>query len=114
MKTQSNVVQLKICPKSPRPARLGGQTNVRRRDQNEKTTQLIYAHLPPAIVLATEQHLRAQTNIEQRARELWFTQGCQPGGALGYWIRAECEVVQQLCQALLNRNPGREETGLVS
>jgi len=114
MKTQSNLIQRRMRRKSARPARPYGKARARQRDQNENATQLIYAHLPPAIVLATEQHLRAQTNIEQRARELWFAQGRRPGNALGDWIRSECEVVQQLCQALLNRNPGRAETGLVS
>jgi hypothetical protein len=114
MKAQFNAVQRRVCRKSPRQARLEGQTNARQRDQNEDATQLIYVHLPPAVVLATEQHLRAQTHIEQRAHELWFAQGCRPGGALGDWIRAECEVVQKLCQALLSRNHREPETGLVS
>ncbi len=114
MKAQSNPVQRRMCRKSLRQAQLDGQTNKRQRDQNEDTAQLIYAHLPPAVVLAAEQHLRAQTNIEQRAHELWFTQGCRPGGALGDWIRAECEVVQKLCQALLGRNTREPKTSLVS
>jgi hypothetical protein len=113
MTTQSNLDQRRMCRKSPRLARLDGQTNARQRDQSKDTTQLIYAHLPPAVVLATEQHLRAQTKIEQRARELWFNQGCLPGNALGDWIRAEYDVVQQLCQALLGRNHREPETGLV-
>jgi len=77
------------------------------RDRHEATIQLIYAHLPPVMVLATEQHLRAQTNIEQRAHQLWFARDCGPGCALDDWVRAECEVVQKLCQALLGRNTGQ-------
>ena len=84
------------------------------RERNEDNTQLIYVHLPPAVVLATEQHLRAQTNIEQRAHEIWFTQGCRPGSALGDWLRAEYEVAQKLCQALLCRNHRESETGFAS
>ena len=114
MKTQFNPVLRRTCRKSSRPARLDGRTKAQQREPNEHTVQLIYAHLPPAVVLAAEQHLRAQTNIEQRAHELWFAQGCRPGGALGDWIRAECEVVQNLCQALLNRNHREPETELVS
>ena len=114
MKSQSNPVRRRVCRKIHRQTRPDGRTNARQRDQNEDAALLIYAHLPPAVVLATEQHLRVQTNIEQRARELWFAQGCRPGGTLGDWIRAECEVVQQLCQALLDRNHREPETGLVS
>lgn len=114
MKTQFKTVQKRMCRKFPRQPRLDGQINVRQGEQNEDTMQLIYAHLPPAIVLATEQHLRAQTNIEQRAHELWFAQGCRPGGALGDWIRAECEVVQHLCQALLSRKAREPEPAPVS
>jgi hypothetical protein len=114
MKSQFNPVQRRMCRKSPSQARLDGRAKAQQRDRREATIQLIYAHLPPAVVLAAEQHLRAKTNIEQRARELWFTQGCRPGGALGDWIRAECEVVQKLCQALLNRNTREPETSLVS
>ena len=114
MKTQLNPVLRRTCRKSPRQARMDGRTKAQQREPHENTVQLIYAHIPPAVVLATEQHLRAQTNIEQRANELWFTQGCRPGSELGDWIRAEYEVVQNLCQALLNRNHGKAETGLVS
>jgi hypothetical protein len=62
--------------------------------------QLVYACLPPVMVLAMEQHLRAQTRIEQRAQELWFAGG--GGNALADWLRAESEVVQNLCYALLH------------
>jgi hypothetical protein len=114
MNAQFNPAQRRVCRKSSRQARFDDRSKAQRRNRHEDTVQLIYAHLPPAVVLATEQHLRAQTNIEQRAHQLWFAQGRRPGGALGDWIRAECEVVQNLCQALLIRNSGRAETGLVS
>ena len=114
MKAQFNSVQRRLCRKSPRQARLDGRSKAQQRDRHEDTTQLIYAHLPPAVVMAAEQHLRAQTNIAQRAHELWFAQGCRPGGALGNWIRAECEVVQKLCQALLTPNTQEPEPPLVS
>jgi hypothetical protein len=104
MNAQFNPVQRRMCRKSPRQARVDGRPKTQQRDRHENTIQLIYAHLPPAVVLAAQQHLRAQTNIEQRAHQAWFAQSCRPGSALGDWIRAECEVVQNLCQALLSRN----------
>jgi hypothetical protein len=100
--------------KSSLPARLKGRSKAQPRDRHEDTIQLIYAHLPPAVVLAAEQHLRAQTNIEQRAHQLWFAQGCRTGVALGDWIQAECEVVQKLCQALLSRNTREPEPDAVA
>jgi len=109
MKAQFNPVRRRMCRKSHRQARLDGRSKAQQRNRREDTIQLIYAHLPPAVVLAAEQHLRAQTHIEQRAHQLWFAQGCRPGGALGDWIRAECEVVQNLCQALLSRNTREPE-----
>ena len=114
MKTQFNAVQGRLCRKSPLPALFNGWPKVQRRDRHEDSVQLIYAHFPPAAVLAAEQHLRAQTNIERRAHQLWFARGCPPGGALGDWIRAECEVVRDLCQALLSRNPSEPEPTPVS
>jgi hypothetical protein len=113
MKAQFNSVQRRMCRKPPRPARLDDRSRSQQLDGHEDTVQLIYAHLPPAVVLATEQHLRVQTNIEQRAHQLWFAQGCRPGDAFGDWIRAECEVVQNLCQALLSRNTREPETSPV-
>lgn len=104
MKAQFNPVQRRMCRKPPLQARVDSRPKAQPRGRHEDTIQLIYAHFPPAVVLAAEQHLRAQTNIEQRAHQLWFAQGCRPGGGLGDWIRAECEVVQNLCQALLSRN----------
>jgi hypothetical protein len=108
MKAQFNTVLRRTCRKSPFQARLNGQPKAQQHP-HENTVQLIYAHLPPAVILATEQHLRAQTNIEQRAHQLWFAQGCRPGGALGDWLRAECEVVQDFCQTLLSRNTREPE-----
>ncbi|MGO9588199.1 MAG: DUF2934 domain-containing protein [Limisphaerales bacterium] len=114
MKARFNPVQRRICRKSPLQAQFNGRSKAQHQDRHEDTIQLIYAHLPPAVVLATEQHLRAQTHIEQRAHQLWFAQGCRLGGALDDWIRAECEVVQNLCQAFLSRNTRKLEPGAVS
>jgi hypothetical protein len=113
MKAQFNPVLRRTCRKSPFQAQLNGQPKAQQHS-HENTVQLIYAHLPPAVILATEQHLRAQTNIEQRAHKLWFAQGCRPGDALGDWLRAEYEVVQNLCQALLSQNPRESEPDPVS
>ena len=104
MKAQFNPVQWRMCRKSPFQARLNGQPKAQQQEPHEDPVQLIYAHLPPAVILATEQHLQAQTNIERRAHQLWFAQGCRAGVALNDWIQAECEVVQDLCQSLLSRN----------
>ena len=114
MKAHFNPVQRRMCRKSPLQARLEGRPKAQQRDRLEDTIQLIYAHLPPAVVLAAEQHLRAQTNIERRAHQLWLAQGCRAGVALNDWIRAECEVVQNLCQALLSRNSREPEPDSVS
>jgi hypothetical protein len=114
MKTQSNPVQRKACRKPPLQVRLDGRPRTQPRDRHPDTIQLVYAHLPPAVVLATEQHLRTQTNIEQRAHQLWFARGCLPGSALGDWLRAEGEMVQSLCQALLGRNTREPELAPVS
>jgi hypothetical protein len=70
----------------------------------KKTIQFIYAHLPPAMVLVKEQHLRAQTHIEQRAQQRWFAGNSRPEDTLDNWLHAEREVVQELCEALLHRN----------
>jgi hypothetical protein len=104
MKAPFNPVRPKLCRKSPLPSQRNGRPEAPRRGRHEDTIQLIYAHLPPAVVLAAGQHVQAQTNIEQRAHQLWFSRGCRPGSALGDWIRAESEVVQNLCRALLGRN----------
>ena len=114
MKTQLNPVQRKTCRKSPLQARLNGQLKAQQRDRHEDTIQLIYAHLPPAVVLATEQHLRAQTHIKRRAHQLWFDQGCRAGVALNDWVQAEYEVIQNLCHALLSRNTLEPEPDPVS
>jgi hypothetical protein len=110
MNAQFNPVQRKTCRKSPLQAQFNGRPGAQQQDRREDTIQLIYAHLPPAVVLAAEQHLRAQTNIERRAHQLWFAHGCRPGSALADWVRAECEVVQNLCQALLGRNTPEPES----
>jgi len=114
MKAQFNSVQRRLCRKSALKARLSGQFKAQQRDRHEDTVQLIYAYLPPAVVLAAKQHLRAQTNIEQRVHQLWFTQGCRSRGALEDWIRAECEAVQKLCQALVRRDPQEPEPRPIS
>lgn len=114
MKTQFNSVQRRTCRKTPRPGRLDGQSKAQPRERRKDPIQLIYAHFPPAVILAAGQHLKAQTNIERRAHQLWFVQGCRSGSALGNWIQAEYEVVQNLCQTLLSRNTQEPELDLVS
>ena len=109
MKATLNQVRRRLCRKSSLPARLDGPPKAEPRKRHQESIQLIYAHFPPAAVLAAEQHLRAQTNIERRAHQLWFAQGCRAGVALNDWVRAECEVVQDFCQALLSRNTREPE-----
>ena len=83
MKTQFNPVLRRTCQKSSPPARLDDRSKAQQSEPHENTVQLIYAHLPPAVVLAAEQHLRAQTNIEQRAHELWFSPRLPSGRRAG-------------------------------
>ena len=84
-----------------RKGRSCGLPKERRPNRPGKTMQLIYAHLPPATVLAMEQHLRAQTQIQQRAQHLWLSGNNRVENTLENWLRAEREVVQNLCTALL-------------
>ncbi len=104
MNAQLDRVPREICRRSFLPARLDSRSKAQRQDGHEDTIQLIYAYLPPTVVLAAEQHLRAQTQIEQRAQQLWFARSGCPGGALNDWLRAEREVAKNLCDALLHRN----------
>ena len=92
-----------------RRSRFENRSNGRHRDRRPNTIQLVYAHLPPAVIMATGQHLRAQTQIEKQAHQLWFERGSRPGDALGNWLRAEREVVRELCAALLPRHPQEPE-----
>ncbi len=109
MNTQLGPIPLKTYHQPTFPGRPTRRSRTQHRARSEETAQLIYAHLPPAAVLATEQHLRAQTQIEQRAQQLWYAKGGCSGGALGDWLRAEREVVQNLCEALLHRNHWNQE-----
>ena len=104
MNAQLDRVSREICRRSVLPARLNSRPKMLRRDSHEDTIQLVYAYLPPAVVLAAEQHLRPQTQIEQRAQQLWFARSGRPGGALSDWVRVEREVTKNLCDALLHRN----------
>ena len=110
MNTQLGRIPLSVRHKPIFPARPDRRSRTQSRARPEETAQLIYAHLPPAAVLATEQHLRAQTQIEQRAQQRWYARGGCSGGALGDWLRAEREVVQNLCDALLRRNLWKPES----
>jgi hypothetical protein len=85
----------------------------RRFHPGAKTIQLIYAHLPPASILATGQHLLAQTQIEQRAHQLWQAGNGHPEDSLNDWLRAERETVEKLCLALAQKG-GKETESAVS
>ena len=89
MSTRSNRVGPKDTRSICRPRRL------------PDGVQLIYAHLPPAPVLAGQQHLRAQTSLEQAGCRRWFASERWPGGAYENWLRTENELVNQLCEALM-------------
>jgi hypothetical protein len=78
--------------------------------RTKQTIQFIYAHLPPAVILATGQHLRAQTQIERWAQQLWFAENGRSEDTLDNWLRAEREVVQNLSEALLHRNGQESES----
>jgi len=93
-----------ICRQTFPCSRQNGHGKAQHRDRNEETIQLVYACLPPATVHALGQHLQAQTQIEQRAQQIWFAVVGQPASALNDWLRAEREVVNELCSALQLRN----------
>lgn len=67
----------------------------------KKSIGLVCAHFSSGIILAIEQHLRAEIQIRQRAEQLW--QGGQES-ALENWIQAEGEVVNRLCAAFEHQN----------
>lgn len=90
--------------------RHNGRSRAHHSSRAKKAIQFIYAHLPPAIILATAQHIRAQTQIEQRAQQIWFAGNDRPENTLDNWLRAEREVVQNLCEALLHRNVQEPES----
>jgi Protein of unknown function (DUF2934) len=47
------------------------------------------------VVFTIEEHLKAQQQIELRARELWRVGGCRPDTTLQDWLDAEREVLQK-------------------
>jgi hypothetical protein len=114
MKARFNQVQRRRCRQFPFRERLDGRPKAQRQDRRERVVQLIYAHIPPAAILAADKHLRAQTNFEQRVQQCWLDQDCRTGAALGDWIRAECAEVQKLCQALLSWNAHGPESSAIS
>ena len=81
-----------------------GQQKTGRHVCRGKSIQLVYAHLPPAVVLAMGKHLRAQTQIEQRAQEMWFAGRDHIQVSLNDWLRKEQEIVKRLCDVLLHGN----------
>ena len=99
MKTLLDAIPRKVRCKSPAPSEPVG-TTPEPSAQGGETIQLIYAHLPPASVLAAEQHLRSQTQIEQRTEQLWFARHGRPATAWIDWLQKERKVVQKLCAAL--------------
>lgn len=63
MKARFNHVQRRACRQSPLRRPHDGRSKAQQQTGCEGVVQLIYAHFPPAAVLAAEKHLRAQTNI---------------------------------------------------
>jgi Protein of unknown function (DUF2934) len=56
--------------------------------------------LPAAIIPDMEQHLRVQTQIQQRAQQLWLAGNNRLEDTLENWLRAEREVMQEVCSTL--------------
>jgi hypothetical protein len=56
------------------------------------------------VIFTAEEHLKAQQQIEWRARELWRAEGCRDGTALGDWLQAEREVLEQFIWAYARRD----------
>ena len=52
-----------------------------------------------APVFTVDDHLRVQTQIEQRAYEFWRAGGSRPDTTLDDWVRAEREVLENFIQA---------------
>jgi hypothetical protein len=60
------------------------------------------------VIFTAEEHLKTQQQIERRARELWCAGGCRDGTALGDWLQAEREVLEQFIWAYARRDALRQ------
>jgi hypothetical protein len=60
------------------------------------------------VVFTAGEHLRAQQQIERRAREIWCAGGYRRGTALNDWLQAECEVLEQFIWAYARRHALRQ------
>ena len=95
-----NLASPEIGRRPFQPSRQKGRAGNQIPHPREHPVQLVYAYLPPAMVLAADQHLRAQTRIEQRAQQLWLSSVGLPADVVNNWLNAEHEVVSELCRAL--------------
>jgi hypothetical protein len=62
------------------------------------------------VIFTAEEHLKTQQQIEQRAREIWCAGGCGDGTALGDWLQAEREVLEQFIWAYARRDALRQSS----
>ena len=53
-------------------------------------------------VFTVTDHLKVQMQIEQRAHELWLSEGAHENTALDNWLNAEREVLEEFFQAHKN------------
>lgn len=57
--------------------------------------------------ITTDEHLRVQREIEERAKRFWFTNGCTTDSALNNWLKAENEVLAEFVAARMRSRPMR-------
>jgi hypothetical protein len=62
------------------------------------------------VIFTAEEHLKTQRQIERRAREIWCAGGCRDGTALGDWLQAEREVLEQFIWAYARRDALRQSS----
>jgi hypothetical protein len=78
----------------------------RARTESQSTTHLSeLSRIVERLVFSTEDHLRVQQQIEERALALWMAGGCRPGTALNDWLQAEREVLERFIRTY-SRNHG--------
>jgi hypothetical protein len=100
MKAQSETAAR--CRKKSSPSgRLHSQANIRQ--QHSDSAQPTPA-VRPQVPFMTEEHLRVQREIEERAHRHWFAKGCALKNALDDWLKAEAEVLAEFAKTLTQRH----------
>jgi hypothetical protein len=96
MKAQSETTA-RCRKKLSSSGRLHPQSNIRQQHSvSALPTPAIRAQSP----FTTEEHLRVQSKIEERAHRFWFAKGCALKNALDDWLKAEAEVLAEFAKTL--------------